>query len=431
MRTIFTKLDRVIGAPDQQAHQALISELLASEQAGENRQRRPPSDIFSDPSWAVVRSSAPMDCWVRFLEKVEIRLPVRERKERARAIVEMLTAICSQEADHSERLRKICLWIAPSLYSVGKESDGNLASDIFAAHAVLSREYVSFQAKTPELEEGVERPVGMSTVRIGRGVVRLEGGDNEHIGTVNLGRWRLLANVYDEEDLIRALPGWIAQVEREERTRGVPSHQLWRGICRAFQADLIWGCNPLVAPSCFAASLLGGAEEGWGHGNQRNRRVFNLLCMSAQEMVATVTSLSRDDAWLVLTRRRTLVQEAEERLQRVGTRIHVWPKGTVAAAGTGIWRKGQVRSISTKEDWILWANAQTSETARLQLQQELKALKLTSPPRRQLPVLQAQLQGGAAGPRRCQSQLFRHHHRDGRSSQSRRQHGSSLRCSWR
>jgi len=376
-RTMFPILDRAVGAPDQQAHQALISELLASGQADDNMQRRPPSAIFSDPGWARVRSSAPMDCWVRFLERAEIRLPARKGKERARAIVEMLTAIGSQEAGHSERLRKICLWIAPSLYSVGKESDRNLVSEIFAEHAVLSREYVSFQAKTTESEEEVERQVGTSTVRIVEGVVKIEGGDNQHIGTVNLGRWRLLKNVYDEEELIRALPSWIAQVEREERTRGVPSHQLWRGICRAFQADLIWGCNPLVAPSCFSVSFLGMSEEGWGHGNQRNRRVFNLLCMPAQEMVATVTSLRRDDAWLALTRRRTLVPEAEKRLQMVGTRIQVWPRGTKAAAGTGIWRKGQVRSISTNEDWILWASAQTSETVGFQLQQELKALILT------------------------------------------------------
>ena len=39
------------------------------------------------------------------------------------------------------------------------------------------------------------------------GTVRIEDGTGYHVGTVNQGRWRRLATVSDQKDLIRALPG--------------------------------------------------------------------------------------------------------------------------------------------------------------------------------------------------------------------------------
>ena len=58
----------------------------------------------------------------------------------------------------------------------------------------------------------------------------IEGGTGQHVGTVNLGLWRLLAAHYEQLDLILALPVWISQVQAEEKSGGVPSHQLWKGI---------------------------------------------------------------------------------------------------------------------------------------------------------------------------------------------------------
>jgi len=115
--------------------------------------------------------------------------------------------------------------------------------------------------------------VGECRILTGKGVVRIEERSGRHIGigTVNQGRWHRLAEVYTEEEVIRVLPGWIAQVEEEERTRGVASHQLLWGIKRAFHADTILGCNPLVAPACFAVALGRGAEGWWGHQEKQTR----------------------------------------------------------------------------------------------------------------------------------------------------------------
>ena len=46
-------------------------------------------------------------------------------------------------------------------------------------------------------------------------------------------------------------------------------------------------------------------------------------------------------------------------------------------ASTGAWRKAQLRSIQSREEWTLWINAQTDELTRSKLTKELSELKLT------------------------------------------------------
>ena len=380
LRALFPRLDRGSGVPNSLAHQELISELLRSRADNEQRQQRQPLVLFSDARWAQVRSSAPMECWVKFLERQEILLPAYSAGVgRSSAIVQMFTEIGKRMAGHSHSLRSICLWIAPTLYTVEQRNERDSMEDVFSTHVPLSREYVQFEL---EGGSGWGEPVyqvGEYTIQTKAGVVRIEGNSGQHIATVNQGRYRLLASVYEETEIIKALPAWCARVELEERTRGVPSHQLWRGICRAFKADTIWGCNPLVAPSCFAAAHTSkGGLEGWGHGKPQIRRVFNFLCSSSQEITEIASSLRREDAWLALSRARTLSREAERRLRKVGARIHVWPKGSVAAAGTGIWRRAQVRSIRTQEDWILWADAKSAAHSGHELRQALTHINLST-----------------------------------------------------
>ena len=108
------------------------------------------------------------------------------------------------------------------------------------------------------------------------GTVRIEDGTGYHVGTLNhwQGRWRRLATVSDQKDLIQALPGWISQVQAEERSIGVPSHQLWQGIRAAFNADGIVGCCPLTAPACFKAA---GHCEDTGGDTTRLRRARSTI----------------------------------------------------------------------------------------------------------------------------------------------------------
>ena len=205
-------------------------------------------------------------------------------------------------------------------------------------------------------------------------------GTHKHVGTVNQGRWRMLTEAQDQAGMIRALPGWIAQVEAEERSRGVPSHQLWRGICRAFQADVIVGCNPLVAPACFKAAICGRSGSGWGHREVKTRQVYNMLCLPGDIMRTIAGKLRPDKPWVALTRRQTLTPEVEECLRRAGTRLFTWRKGAIVAASTGTWRKAQVRSVTVQSQgaWTLWTNAEVSESAATQLKEALQAVSLTT-----------------------------------------------------
>jgi len=368
---LFHTLDRGMGAPDPPAHLALVSELLHMDDR--ERKQRPLVDIFRDERWSQVRSSALMASWLKFLERNNIRTAAPTGMGKSKAIVAMLQEIGINEACYSQRLRAICLWLAPSLSTVEPNVAAEELNSIFSAYEPLSREHVDLQTYVGE-EEKVVREVGSYRVLTGKGVVRVEEENGRHIGTVNQGRWHRLAEIYTETELIRVLPGWIAQVEEEERTRGVPSHQLWQGIKQAFQADTIKGCNPLVAPPCFAVALREGAEEGWGHREKQTRVVYNFLTMSAAEIKLTVARLRQNEAWLALTRAKTLERETEAQLQLVGAKVHVWPAGTVAAAGNGNWRKAQIRSVATKEAWTLWTNA---DTAAPQLRLTMRTVRLT------------------------------------------------------
>ena len=64
---------------------------------------------------------------------------------------------------------------------------------------------------------------------------------------------------------------------------------------------------------------------------------------------------------------------------QVGTRLFVWRKGSVVAASTANWRKAQVRSVQSKEDWTLWSSTLSAETEGSQLKSALQNIVLTEP----------------------------------------------------
>ena len=369
--TLFHALDRSEGAPEPPAHQELIPPLLLALQKPTSQQQL--SAIFTDDRWLQIRSSAPLQSWINALQREGIEPPMENEDHRRKVAVDMLRTIGASLTD-LPKLRRLCVWLAPSLYTVrAPDAQGDAA---FSPIEPLSRRYVSLITDAGAVDNRIAQ-VGIWTLTTKGGVITIREGARKHIGTVNQGRWRMLAAEQDQADLIRSLPGWITQVEEEERSRGVPSHQLWRGIGRAFHADVIVGCNPLVAPACFRSALCGRAGSGWGHQEVKTRKVFNLLCLPSDIMLTIVTRLRPDAPWLALTREKSLTKEVEAHLQQVGTRVYVWRKGAIVAASTGAWRKAQVRSVQSKETWTLWANAQTAGPAARELRDALKAISLT------------------------------------------------------
>jgi hypothetical protein len=94
-------------------------------------------------------------------------------------------------------------------------------------------------------------------------------------------------------------------------------------------------------------------------------------------MHAIVNRLRSDAPWVALTREKNLRGEARTKLERVGTKVFAWGKGALVVASTGAWRKAQLRSIQSREEWTLWINTQTDELTRSKLTKELSELKLT------------------------------------------------------
>jgi hypothetical protein len=136
-------------------------------------------------------------------------------EDRRRAVIEMLREIGSRGQD-KQQLLLLCLWLALSMYSdtVGLGSLVAQPNDIFSCSAPLSRRYVSLIAGGSDLDSGVTQ-VGIYQLVTSKGVIHVKQRSCQHIGTVNMGRWRMLAEGQDQSNLILSLPGWITQVESE------------------------------------------------------------------------------------------------------------------------------------------------------------------------------------------------------------------------
>jgi hypothetical protein len=174
---------------------------------------------------------------------------------------------------------------------------------------------------------------------------------------------------------------WIAEIEKEELTRGVPSAQFWTQVQGVLAADCILGCNPLVAPSAFARSTL----EGWGRltGAPPASTVLNLLTLSGPEqrqLYLTHNGLLAGGIWYALTRKSTLDPQVRARLCAGAAMVYVFRRGTRTAAAKGSWRTGIVYATKKAEGRTLWAStAAMSGPQRLEdLRIRLSRLRLTA-----------------------------------------------------
>jgi hypothetical protein len=63
-----------------------------------------------------------------------------------------------------------------------------------------------------------------------------------HNGTVKQSRWGWLAAAFEAEVVCAALPRWIAGVDQDELSRGVPSAQFWTQVQGVLEVGCILGC---------------------------------------------------------------------------------------------------------------------------------------------------------------------------------------------
>ena len=178
---LFPKLDRGLNVQDPQPHQDLVAEILASDRCLGNHQR-PLLEVFSDPRWAQVRSTSPLACWDRALTRNGIQPQRIADLGRGQMIVRIFTKI-GRENGNDERKRHLCLWLAPSLYTVSDPATVDKVGDLFSIMEPLNRDFVALESRASEMDEAA-RQVGSHQLFTGKGVIRVEDESRNHLGSV-------------------------------------------------------------------------------------------------------------------------------------------------------------------------------------------------------------------------------------------------------
>ena len=373
---LFPRLARGEGAPEAQTHQLVLHDALRAL----SRPSCEPSRVFGDERWLHVRSTAPLYVWLNLLSRHGLvsSLDLSCGGVRQTGPIMDLVALGHFPEATPDCLRSLCLGLAPYLTTARAEGAPIGDPDPLSWAAVrLSTDRVTFTFKDDSAQT---TQVGPYSVAIKDGLTYVKR-DDGHAVTLNQGRWGLLSTTYDSQDLCAALPSWAAQVEKEESTRGVPSHQFWFHVRSVLKADGIVGCNPLVAPSSFPVAVrCWGLVEGWGHSAPHPTRIMHcLLTLEPADQRKLCQHLKAGDVWYALTRATTLDPAVKAVLAQRGNAIAVFKRGSRAAAAKGSWRRASFKTVKTNEHWTLWASSGAANSAQLRadLKRRVESIVLT------------------------------------------------------
>ena len=357
------------------AHQVLLHEVIA----GLRNPSAPASRLFESELWDQVRSTAPLCSWINKIRKHGLVSTVAADDLSFRSTGPIWDLVALGRCPEVSRalLQDLVMWLAPYLRTVQSEaaSDRAAPGPILWSPIGLTRSNVEFHYHDDTAGVAVYGRFCASTKD---GLVRIMEG-SRHVGTISQGRWNLLTIEYEPEEMCAALPGWIAQVEKEETAKGVPSAQFWKEVKTALDLDCVFGCSPLVAPSSFPRAL-NGPGEGWGFNLPPSSCIiYNLLHLSAAEQWLLCQSLRADRCWYALTRGSTLDHRTKARLISLGMVLKVFRRGVRAAAAKGCWRLAKLKTVRTAQDWTLWVSRGAAGSAASQdrLKLRLGSIHLT------------------------------------------------------
>ena len=375
--TLFPRLDRGEGASEVPVHQALLHDMLS----GLNRREPNVGALFADARWEVVRSTAPLAVWRSTMRLHGLDSLTREDDVSNRhlgPITDMLALGNCPEVS-VDCLKSLLVALAPHLRCTEERMAEPDGGPLTWAPVRLAAEMVEF-VWTDTTAGSVE--VGQYSIATNDGLTRVRLG-GQHVATLTQGRWGLLTTAYAPHDVCAALPAWVAQVEKDEATKGVPTSQFWHGVRAVLDAECIVGCNPLVAPSSFPISVrCWGSLEGWGHSCAAppSRVVYSLLTQPPEEQRQIIRRLAAEDMWWALTRESTLDREVKAILRQYGSVVTVFKRGTLAAATKGSWRRATLKATRTREPWTLWASLRAAASASIlsDLKRRLDDMRLTA-----------------------------------------------------
>lgn len=379
---LFPLLDRGEWSPAVAVHQALLHTVIASLVGTLRRGGTVNAHLFEDERWNSVRSSVPWLSWQLALQRHGLPVCVKAWEtgaERARGpILDLLTLGGCPEADPAVLL-DLTLRMAPYLRSASADPEREDGGPLTWAPVRLLPEAAEFRMTDSTAGRTLYGPYSATT---GDGLVRVEKA-GQHVGTLKQSRFGLLAAAYGKEEFYGALPRWIADMERIEASKGVPSAQFWTQLQSVLGGDLILGCNPLIAPSAFARSYQClQTQEGWGHSIHTipTCTVYNLLTLTRPVQRHLCRGLVAGGSWYALTRRSTLDPQVKRQLEACGNNLHSFRRGTRAAAAKGGWRTGKLGTVQTAETWVLWAGSGVGaiRQGRAELIHRLAHLRLTA-----------------------------------------------------
>ena len=378
---LFPPLDRGEGVPEVPTHQALLHDVIGGLKRGDC----PIPSLFADERWNAVRSSIPWHSWQHVLHRHGLAGATEAwtGTERFTGPILDLLLLGACPGAAPDVLLDLVIALGPYIRSLqGRDASMEDRGPLGWApvRLLLPAEAFVFTDST-----GGQAVYGPYTATTKDGLVRVEQA-GRYIGTVKQSRWGWLTAAYEAEDTCVALPRWIAGVEHDELSRGVPSAQFWTQVQGVIEAGCVIGCNPLVAPSAFpCAYRTWGTMEGWGRwaGGPPSSTVYNLLTLTMPEQRQNCLvsgGLTAGGTWYALTRKSTLDPQVKARLEVEAIPVQVFRRGTRAAAARGSWRKGATNATKTAEGWTFWASAAAvaDQQRREELTLRLSSLRLTA-----------------------------------------------------
>ena len=212
----------------------------------------------------------------------------------------------------------------------------------------------------------------------------------QHVGTVAQGRFYRLSAMLGRDRVLSSLSEWIRTTEESERSHGVASAQLWRGLRTAWEALGYIGGPALLLPPYFEIGIAADDDSiktplpTGAHRPRLGRYVVDMLHHDAefQERIRVLLanppgSRYVTTEYLVLTREKTLEAASKGMLEKRFQVAHTFPKGSIVAAKKGNWSTGEPRAVQTAEDWTLWIPREIERATLLEVRGRLAALTFT------------------------------------------------------
>ena len=194
----------------------------------------------------------------------------------------------------------------------------------------------------------------------------------------------------DQEQTLERAKQWLKMTELAESTHCCVSAQMWSHLQSVTGANTLIGTSPFTAGTTFASAWADPVKrDGWTESTSDPPvPLINMLDMTVKAHRSNLAWLSQTQCrpWFALTRSQSISPDLLQELHAIGNIIGHITKGSPGVQRKGSWRKGEIRTANTKDEWTLWTNNDTTTQEAIRLSNAL-----ASPCQQCLPVNHASL----------------------------------------